>query len=155
VLDDIVVQATAQFLDNEFLKDDSVKFARLARGRSPVDSLSVATRGELGLRSCYREILAPMELEDELRVALVVGSNCWGFMCLHRVAPREIQPQLHASRGGLPGEAYTAPGRGSAHSPAHRRRTSNLPAAGGAGVGVARRRSLAGVIAASGRELAR
>jgi hypothetical protein len=84
VLDDIVAQSTAQFLNNEFLKDDSVKFARLARGRSPVDSLSVATRGELDLRPRYQVILAPMELEDELRVALVVGSKCWGFMCLHR-----------------------------------------------------------------------
>ena len=44
VLDDVLAQATAQFLENEFLEDDSVKFARLARGRSPVDSLGVATR---------------------------------------------------------------------------------------------------------------
>ena len=25
-----------------------------------------------------------MDLGDELRAALVVGSKCWGFMCLHR-----------------------------------------------------------------------
>ena len=25
-----------------------------------------------------------MDLGDELRAALIVGSKCWGFMCLHR-----------------------------------------------------------------------
>jgi len=73
-----------QFVENEFLKDDSVKFARLARGRTPVDSLGVATKGELASSARYQEILAPMDLGDELRAALVVGSKCWGFMCLHR-----------------------------------------------------------------------
>jgi DNA-binding CsgD family transcriptional regulator len=84
VVDDVLARATPQFLENEFLKDDSVKFARLARGRSPVDSLSVATKGELDLSPRYQEILAPMDLGDELRAALIVGSKCWGFMCLHR-----------------------------------------------------------------------
>jgi DNA-binding CsgD family transcriptional regulator len=61
-----------------------VKFARLARARSPVDSLGVATGGDLARSPRYQEILAPMDLGDELRAALVVGSKCWGFMCLHR-----------------------------------------------------------------------
>jgi DNA-binding CsgD family transcriptional regulator len=84
VLDDVLARATPQFVENEFLEDDSVKFARLARGSSPVDSLGVATGGELASSPRYREILAPMDLGDELRAALVVGSKCWGFMCLHR-----------------------------------------------------------------------
>ncbi len=84
VVDDVLAQATAQFIENEFLKDDSVKFASLARGGSPVDSLGVATKGELARSPRYQEILAPMDLGDELRAALVVGSKCWGFMCLHR-----------------------------------------------------------------------
>jgi len=84
VVDDILARATAQFIENEFLKDDSVKFARLARGSSPVDSLSLATKGELARSLRYQEILAPMDLGDELRAALVAGSKCWGFMCLHR-----------------------------------------------------------------------
>ena len=66
------------------MQEDAVKFARLVRGRSPVDSLGAATRGELVLSPRYQEILAPMDLGDELRAALVVGSKCWGFMCLHR-----------------------------------------------------------------------
>jgi DNA-binding CsgD family transcriptional regulator len=84
VVDDVLAQATSQFVENEFLMDDSVKFASLARGRSPVDSLGVATEGELVRSQRYQEILAPMDLGDELRAALVVGSKCWGFMCLHR-----------------------------------------------------------------------
>jgi DNA-binding CsgD family transcriptional regulator len=84
VADDILARATPQFVENEFLQDDSVKFASLTRGRSPVDSLGVATKGELDLSPRYREILAPMDLGDELRAALVVGSKCWGFVCLHR-----------------------------------------------------------------------
>src|SRR5215213_7586990 len=74
VLDDVLAQATAQFVENEFLMDDSVKFARLARGSSPVDSLGMATRGELARSPRYQEILAPMDLGDELRAALVAGS---------------------------------------------------------------------------------
>src|ERR687889_239883 len=84
VVDDILARATPQFIENEFLKDDSVKFTRLARGVSPADSLGLATKGELARSPRYQEILAPMDLGDELRAALVVGSKCWGFMCLHR-----------------------------------------------------------------------
>src|SRR5919205_3562374 len=84
VRDDFLAQATPLFLEREFLKDDPVRFARLARGRSPVDSLGMATKGELASSERYREMLAPMDLGDELRAALVAGSKCWGFMCLHR-----------------------------------------------------------------------
>src|SRR5215211_8406179 len=84
VRDEVLAQATPQFLEREFLQDDPVEFARLARGRSPVESLGMATKGELALSARYREMLAPMDLGDELRAALVVGSKCWGFMCLHR-----------------------------------------------------------------------
>src|SRR5919205_2842646 len=84
VRDELLARATSQFLEREFLKDDPVKFVRLARGRSPVESLGLATKGELALSPRYQEILAPMDLGDELRAALVVGSKCWGFMCLHR-----------------------------------------------------------------------
>jgi hypothetical protein len=47
VVDDVLARATPQFLENEFLHDDSVKFVRLARDSSPVDSLGMATKGEL------------------------------------------------------------------------------------------------------------
>lgn len=84
VVDDVLARATGEFLENEFLRDDSVKFASLARSPSPVGTLGAATKGELVRSARYQEILAPMDLGDELRAALVVGSKCWGFMCLHR-----------------------------------------------------------------------
>ena len=84
VRDDVLAQATPQFLEREFLKDDPIKFTRLARDSSSVDSLSMATKGGLARSPRYQEILAPLDLGDELRAALMVGSKCWGFMCLHR-----------------------------------------------------------------------
>jgi DNA-binding CsgD family transcriptional regulator len=84
VVDDVLARATGEFLENEFLKDDSVKFMSLARAASPVGSLGVATGGELVRSPRYQEILEPLELGDELRAALRIGSKCWGFMCLHR-----------------------------------------------------------------------
>jgi DNA-binding CsgD family transcriptional regulator len=84
VVDDVLARATSEFLENEFLRDDSIKFVSLARAPSPVDSLGGATEGELVRSARYQEILAPMDLGDELRAALMVGSKCWGFMCLHR-----------------------------------------------------------------------
>ena len=84
VVDDVLARATGEFLQNEFLRDDSVKFVSLARATSPVDSLGVATGGELVRSPRYEEILEPMDLGDELRAALKVGPKCWGFMCLHR-----------------------------------------------------------------------
>jgi DNA-binding CsgD family transcriptional regulator len=84
VRDDVLARATAQFLEREFLKDDPVQFTRLARGSSSVDSLDMATKGELTRSPRYQELLQPLDLGDELRAALVIGSKCWGFMCLHR-----------------------------------------------------------------------
>jgi DNA-binding CsgD family transcriptional regulator len=84
VRDDVLARATAQFLEREFLKDDPIQFTRLARGSSPVDSLDMATKGELARSPRYQELLEPLELGDELRAALMVGPKCWGFMCLHR-----------------------------------------------------------------------
>jgi DNA-binding CsgD family transcriptional regulator len=84
VVDEVLARAAPRFVENEFVQEDAVKFARLARGRSPVGTLGAATRGELARSPRYQEILAPMDLGDELRAALVVGSKCWGFMCLHR-----------------------------------------------------------------------
>jgi DNA-binding CsgD family transcriptional regulator len=84
VRDDVLAQATPLFLEREFLKDDPVQFTRLARANSPVDSLGMATEGGLVRSPRYQEILAPIDLGDELRAVLKVGSKCWGFMCLHR-----------------------------------------------------------------------
>src|SRR5438876_6428972 len=84
VVDEILERAQAQFLENEFFQDDVNKFAWLARNASAVGGLVQATQGELESSSRYCEILAPIALGDELRVALITSGTCWGFMCLHR-----------------------------------------------------------------------
>jgi DNA-binding CsgD family transcriptional regulator len=84
VVDEVLTDSSGQFLENEFLRDDSLKFTGLVKGRSPVGSLGAATGGELVSSPRYQEILEPLDLGDELRAALMVGSKCWGFMCLHR-----------------------------------------------------------------------
>ncbi len=81
-----LAQATAQFLDNEYGRVDVNKFAPLAVSADKVGSLDRATRGDRGASARYREVLAPLGLGDEMRVALVAGGLCWGVLCLHRSA---------------------------------------------------------------------
>lgn len=81
-----LASVTAQFLDNEYGRDDVNKFARLAASDDKVCSLDAATRGDRSASARYREVLAPLGLGDEIRVALAVGGLCWGVLCLHRSA---------------------------------------------------------------------
>lgn len=84
VAEDPLGAATAQFLDNEFGRDDVNKFATLAGSVDRITSLDRATRGDRSVSARYREIMAPLGLGDELRAALVAGGHCWGVLCLHR-----------------------------------------------------------------------
>ena len=81
-----LLEATSLFLDNEFGRDDVNKFASLARADDPISSLDVATRGERADSARFREVMAPLGLGDELRVALLSRGQCWGVLCLHRAA---------------------------------------------------------------------
>ena len=84
VVDDILMRASPQLLENEFLQDDVNKCAWMVKSNTPVVNLVQATGGELERSQRYREILAPLALGDELRAVLITGGTCWGFMCLHR-----------------------------------------------------------------------
>ena len=77
-------EATPLFLDNEFGHDDVSKFAALAVAGDPVNSLDNATAGRRQHSPRYSEVMAPLDLGDELRAALVTGGRCWGVLCLHR-----------------------------------------------------------------------
>jgi DNA-binding CsgD family transcriptional regulator len=73
-----------RFLDNEFAGVDVNTFTALAATPGHVATLDEATRRERAASPRYREIMAPMGLGDELRAALVVDDQCWGYLCLHR-----------------------------------------------------------------------
>ena len=76
--------AASLFLDNEFGAADVNKFAALATAAAHVSSLDSATRGDRWSSERYRDIMRPIGLGDELRVALTAGQDCWGYLCLHR-----------------------------------------------------------------------
>jgi DNA-binding CsgD family transcriptional regulator len=84
IADDILERATPQFIENEFFQDDVNKFAWLARSTPPVSGLAQVTQHRLEDSLRYRDILAPLDLGDELRAALITNDVCWGFLCLHR-----------------------------------------------------------------------
>jgi DNA-binding CsgD family transcriptional regulator len=74
------------FVDNEFLHQDVNKWTQLAREATGVGTLWQATGGRPGVSDRYRDIFAPLGLQDELRAVLRVRDTCWGYLCLHREA---------------------------------------------------------------------
>ena len=76
--------STPLFLANEFGASDVNKFALLATSRTLVASLDQATSGDRWASDRFRDIMRPLGLGDELRAALVVAGQCWGYLCLHR-----------------------------------------------------------------------
>ena len=76
--------ATALFMANEFGGVDVNRFASLALAPAHVGSLDAATHRDRAASRRYRDILRPLGLGDELRAALVVDGQCWGYLCLHR-----------------------------------------------------------------------
>ena len=72
------------FVENEFLHQDVNKWTDLARDPAGVRTLMEATGGHPELSDRYRDILAPLGLQDELRAVLRMRNACWGFICLHR-----------------------------------------------------------------------
>ena len=74
-----------RFLDNEFATTFDVnRFALLAGAPRAIATLDEATHGDRAASPRFREIMAPLRLGDELRVALRTGTTTWGFLCLHR-----------------------------------------------------------------------
>lgn len=82
--DEPLTSVTQQFLDNEFGRADVNRFAALATAPKHVASLDEVTNLDRPVSERYRDIMRPLGLGDELRAALTVGEECWGFLCLHR-----------------------------------------------------------------------
>jgi hypothetical protein len=72
------------FVENEFLHQDVNKWTELARDPAGVRTLMEATGGHPERSDRYRDIFAPLGLQDELRAVLRMRDACWGFICLHR-----------------------------------------------------------------------
>lgn len=69
---------------NEFGPTDYNKFRFLARSASKAGVLSAATGGQLERSERYRRMLAPLNYEHELRLALSDNSVLWGGLALLR-----------------------------------------------------------------------
>ncbi len=63
------------FLENEFVQEDFNKFNDMLRKRQPVGVLSEATGHDLHRSQRYRDMLAPMAMEDELRATAQVEAQ--------------------------------------------------------------------------------
>jgi DNA-binding CsgD family transcriptional regulator len=91
--DDALVASGPRFLDNEFgVSRDINRFVDLAYATDPVASLDQVSKGERAASARWREIMAPLGMGDELRVALRVDGTVWGFLCLHRSGPTGFNP---------------------------------------------------------------
>lgn len=74
---------------NEYAQLDVGQHRVLARSHTPARVLSHATKGDPGRSPRYREVLSPMGVEHELRVAARDrGGATWGFLHLYRAAGR-------------------------------------------------------------------
>lgn len=78
-------EETPAYVSNELLQDDFNKFSDLASSQKPVNTLRIATRGDLARSQRYREILEPVGLGHEMRAVFRSGGVVWGAMCLHRL----------------------------------------------------------------------
>ena len=78
------------FVENEFVQQDVNKWTELAGSRPGVATLMEVTRGQPYASQRYRDIFAPLGLQDELRTVLRVRGSCWGYLCLHRETAQAV-----------------------------------------------------------------
>jgi DNA-binding CsgD family transcriptional regulator len=84
--EELPAESGPYFVENEFLHDDVNKWTELASDPAGVRTLMQATGGRPARSDRYRDIFAPLGLQDELRAVLRVRGACWGYLCLHREA---------------------------------------------------------------------
>ncbi len=68
----------------EHTGEDVNRFVDVARANPPVAALDGATGGRPETSRRYRELLAPLGVCDEARVALVDARTCWGSLYAYR-----------------------------------------------------------------------
>ncbi|MFE2377553.1 LuxR C-terminal-related transcriptional regulator [Streptomyces sp. NPDC059398] len=69
---------------NEYLVDDVLKFAALARSKMSAGTLGAATGDDPGSSHRYRAVLPLIDARHELRASFVVDHRCWGAIALFR-----------------------------------------------------------------------
>lgn len=85
--EEIPAETGPYLIRNEFLEDDVNKWTAVARDPHGVRTLWDATGGSPEVSARYRDIFEPLGLGDELRAALRIDGECWGYMCMHREGP--------------------------------------------------------------------
>ena len=112
-VEDLPRETAPAFYENEYLHDDVLSFAGLARAGRSVGTLHRATAGDLAASRLHREVAPLSGLRgDALRAVFVQARTCWGAVVLARREPRppfaEAERELHgehrrARRGGAAG----------------------------------------------------
>jgi len=82
--EEIPAETGPYFVANEFLDHDVNKWTELAQHPAGAGTLMHATDSTPANSARYREIFAPLGLQDELRAVLRLHGSCWGYLCLHR-----------------------------------------------------------------------
>ena len=77
-------EADPRFARYECSVPDVNKFSFLALQRRPAGVLRIATGGMVEQSARYRDLLMPLGIADELRVAFMVDGQCWGAVSLYR-----------------------------------------------------------------------
>lgn len=77
-------EAAAAAAHNEYLVDDVLKFAQLARSATSAGTLGAATGGDPESSHRYRAVLPLIDARYELRAGFVVDGRCWGALALFR-----------------------------------------------------------------------
>ncbi|MBZ6205986.1 helix-turn-helix transcriptional regulator [Streptomyces olivaceus] len=80
----LVPEAAAAAAHNEYLVDDVLKFAALARFEVSAGTLGAATGGDPESSHRYRTVLPMIDARHELRAGFVVDGRCWGVVALFR-----------------------------------------------------------------------
>ena len=77
-------QSAPAFFENEFMTNDVNQFVAVAAEPRRMHTMHAVTGGDMSKSARFREILEPLGLGDELRVAFTDKTGVWGFVCLHR-----------------------------------------------------------------------
>ena len=95
---DIPPEAAAAFYEIELSGLDVCRFEDLARSDTGIASLYSAADQHPSASPRWRDVLAPLQWGDELRVAVRDRGRPWGYLCLHRGAHEQAFTSRDAGR---------------------------------------------------------